>query len=206
MSSIPKSVQDLIEEFGKLPGIGPKSASRLTFYLLTKPTEDVVKLSEAVGNLRKNLKTCENCFNIAENSPCAICMNSARDKKKLCVVEEPLDVVALERTGFDGFYHVLGGVISPINGIGPENLRIFELFKKIEDGQIEEIILATDPSLEGEATSMYINHKISEQKKQNIKIKNLKLTRIARGLPVGGDLEYADEMTLTRAMEGRNSY
>lgn len=205
-TSIPKSVQRLIEEFGRLPGIGPKSASRLTFYLLTKPEEDLERLSEAVGNLRKNLIICENCFNIAESNPCTICADETRDKKKLCVVEEPLDVVAIERTGFDGFYHVLGGVISPINGIGPENLRMAELFGKLTDGKIEEIILATDPSLEGEATAMFISHSVAERKTKNEKLKNLKLTRIARGLPVGGDLEYADEMTLTRALEGRKEY
>lgn len=206
MSSIPKSVSNLIEEFGKLPGIGPKSAARLTFYLLTKPVEDVERLSEAVGELRKNLKICERCFNIAESNPCEICSDSKRDGKKLCVVEEPLDVVAIEKTGYDGYYHVLGGVISPINGIGPENLRMTELFQKVEDGRVKEVILATDPSLEGEATAMYISHRITEIKKQESIIKDVQLTRIARGLPVGGDLEYADEMTLTRALEGRREY
>lgn len=209
--SIPKSVQNLIEEFGKLPGIGPKTASRLTFYLLTKPLEDIEKLSEVVGDLKKNLIICEECFNIAESNPCMICSDTQRDKKKICVVEEPLDVVAIERTRFDGVYHVLGGVISPINGIGPENLRIGELIKKLSLGGIEELILATDPSLEGEATAMYISNTVakvgmSAGKMGDSKVKNIKVTRIARGLPVGGDLEYADEMTLTRALEGRKEY
>lgn len=198
---IPRSVKDLIEEFGKLPGIGPKTASRLTFYLLTKPEDDVEKLAEAVGNLRKNLIVCQECFNIAESDPCGICGSHNRDKKKICVVEEPLDVVALERTGYDGVYHVLGGAISPINGIGPEDLRIAELLRKIKGGEVKEIILATDPSLEGEATAMYIQNKVKPM--EGIKVH---VTRIARGLPVGGDLEYADEITLTRALEGRKEY
>ena len=206
MSSIPESVQDLIEEFGKLPGIGPKSASRLTFYLLTKPLEDVERLSEVVGNLRKNLIVCKTCYNIAESNPCGICADNRRDKNKLCVVEEPLDVVALERTHFDGFYHVLGGVISPINGIGPDNLRMTELFNRIMEGDVAEVILATDPSLEGEATAMYISQRLAKLATNNKQLTTLKLTRIARGLPVGGDLEYADEMTLISALEGRSRY
>lgn len=206
MSSIPKSVQDLIEEFGKLPGIGPKSASRLTFYLLTKPLEDVERLSDVVGNLRKNLIVCDTCFNIAESNPCEICADTKRDRMKLCVVEEPLDVVAIEKTRFDGFYHVLGGVISPINGIGPDNLRIAELLNKVNQGGIGEVILATDPSLEGEATAMYISQRLEKLAISNKLLTVLKVTRIARGLPVGGDLEYADEMTLIRALEGRIKY
>ncbi len=199
--SLPRSIQDLIEEFSKLPGIGPKTASRLTFYLLTKPDTDVQNLGEAVANLKKNLKFCSQCFNITEIDPCDICSNPKRDKAKLMVVEDPLDIVALEKTGYDGLYHVLGGQISPIDGIGPENLRIHELIAKIEkDKEIREVILATDPSLEGEATAMYIANQIA---KKNFKVQ---VTRIARGLPVGGDLEYADEITLTRALEGRKEY
>lgn len=203
--SIPRSVANLIEEFGRLPGIGPKTASRLTFFLLTKPHEDINRLAETVGNLKKNLILCDVCFNIAEQNPCTICGDNTRDKEKVCVVEEPLDVVAIERTGFNGLYHVLGGVISPINGIGPENLRIAELFTKLQNSNIKEIILATDPSLEGEATAMFINQKITNLKKEKNGWK-IKVSRIARGLPVGGDLEYADEMTLTRALEGRKEY
>lgn len=205
---LPDSVQNLIEEFGKLPGIGPKTASRLAFYLLTKSDQDVESLGQAVLSLKKNLVICSTCFNIGEKSPCDICADPKRDKSKLMVVEEPLDVVALEKTGFDGQYHVLGGVISPIDGIGPENLRIKELLAKLKksplrqsaDSGIKEVILATDPSLEGEATAMYIAKQIQKEGLKN------KVTRIARGLPVGGDLEYADEITLTRALEGRNEY
>jgi recombination protein RecR len=198
---LPKSIEKLIEEFGKLPGVGPKTASRLVFYLLTKSDFDVQNLGEAVSNLKKNLKYCSHCFNITETEPCEICADPKRDQTKVMVVEEPLDVVALEKTHYDGLYFTLGGVISPIDGIGPENLRIAELFAKIEKSpEIKEIILATDPSLEGEATSMYIDSQIN---KRGLKVQ---VTRIARGLPVGGDLEYADEITLTRALEGRKEY
>lgn len=198
---LPDSVSKLIEEFSKLPGIGPKTASRLAFYLLTKPEQDIKQFGEAVLNLKKNLTTCRQCYNITESSPCLICQDPKRDKSLLMVVEEPLDVVALEKTGYQGIYHVLGGVISPIEGIGPENLRISELLERIkQDKQIKEIILATDPSLEGEATAMYVAREIQKLSKK------LKVTRIARGLPVGGDLEYADEITLTRALEGRREY
>lgn len=199
---LPETVSKLIEEFAKLPGVGPKTASRLTFYLLTKPDTDITSFGQAVIDLKKNLQTCENCFNVAEKSPCAICQDPKRDRSTVMVVEEPLDVVAIEKTGYSGLYHVLGGVISPIEGIGPENLRISQLLEKIvmKDSLIKEIILATDPSLEGEATAMYVAREIQ---KKPIK---LKVTRIARGLPVGGDLEYADEITLTRALEGRREY
>jgi len=200
MSLLPKSVEKLIEEFSRLPGIGPKTAGRLTFYLLTKPNVEIENLGEAVKNLRKDLVVCEQCFNVAEQSPCNICADPKRDRETLLVVEEPLDIVALSKTSYDGLYHVLGGVISPIDGIGPENLRIKELLAKLKKGEIEEVILATDPSLEGEATSMYVAKLIQ---KENIPSK---VTRIARGLPVGGDLEYADEITLTRALEGRSKY
>jgi len=203
MKILPDSVQNLIDEFGKLPGIGPKTASRLAFYLLTKSDKDVESLGQAVNSLKKNLVICSTCFNIGEKSPCNLCADPKRDKSKLMVVEEPLDVVALEKTGFDGLYHVLGGVISPIDGIGPENLRIKELLAKLKkspQASVKEVILATDPSLEGEATAMYIARQIQNQGSK------VKVTRIARGLPVGGDLEYADEITLTRALEGRNEY
>lgn len=201
MNILPKSVQNLIEEFSKLPGVGPKTASRLVFYLLKKHQGDIDKLSEAVSELKKNLVTCEGCYNIAEKNPCDICSDSKRDKTLVLVVEEPLDIMALNRTDYNGLYHVLGGVISPIDGIGPEHLRIKELIDKLKkENNIEEIILATDPSLEGEATAMYLARLIE---KLNTKTK---VTRIARGLPVGGDLEYADEITLTRALEGRGKY
>ncbi len=198
---LPDSVTKLIEEFSKLPGVGPKTASRLTFYLLSKPDSDIEGLGGAVSNLRKGLKFCEICFNITEKSPCPICDDPTRDKKIVMIVEEPLDIVALEKTGFKGLYHVLGGVISPIEGIGPENLRISEILIRIKKGGIEEIILATDPSLEGEATAMYLDREIGK-----LALKKVKVTRLARGLPVGSDLEYADEITLTRALEGRREY
>lgn len=206
MSFLPQSIINLIEEFGRLPGIGPKTASRLTFYLLTRSNQDVASLGESVINLKKNLKTCSECFSISENELCEICANPKRDKNKVMVVEEPLDVVALEKTGFLGVYHVLGGVISPIDGIGPENLRVKELIDKIKlHAEISEIILATDPSLEGEATAMYLANQIEKINPPAGGVKT-KVTRIARGLPVGGDLEYADEITLTRALEGRKEY
>ena len=204
MSHLPSSIQNLIDEFSKLPGVGPKTAGRLVFYLLSKPNSDIENLGSAVSNLKKGLVTCQECFNISEKSPCEICADPKRDKTKLLVVEEPLDVVALSRTDYNGLYHILGGVISPIDGIGPENLRVSELIDKLKKGSkaggFTEVILATDPSLEGEATSMYISRRVQ---KENIKIN---ITRIARGLPVGGDLEYADEITLTRALEGRKEY
>lgn len=199
---LPDSITKLIEEFSKLPGVGPKSASRLTFYLLSKHQRDIESFADSLTNLKKNLVFCENCFNIAEVSPCDICTDPKRDKTKLMVVEEPLDVLALSRTDYKGLYHVLGGVISPIDGIGPENLRVKELLDKLKSSGniVSEVILATDPSLEGEATSMYLARQIE---KENSK---LQVTRIARGLPVGGDLEYADEITLARALEGRSGY
>ncbi|KKQ74468.1 MAG: Recombination protein RecR [Berkelbacteria bacterium GW2011_GWB1_38_5] len=198
---LPETVQKLIEEFSKLPSIGTKTASRLVFYLLSKPQRDIADFSEAVLNLKKNLKICSSCFNITENDPCVICQNPQRDQSVIMVVEEALDVVALEKTGFKGVYHILGGVISPIDGIGPEDLRIRQILEKIKKDSIKEIILATDPSLEGEATAMYLASQIKK-----IDSKKIQVTRIARGLPVGGDLEYADEITLTRALEGRNEY
>lgn len=201
---LPNSIQNLINEFSKLPGIGPKTAARLTFYLLTKADSDIKKLGSAVSVLKENLIFCGECYNIAESNPCKICSNVARDDKIICVVEEPLDIIALEKTDYKGKYHVLGGVISPIDGIGPENLRIAQLLKKLENNNtVCELILATDPSLEGEATATYITSEIEKQKKSGKIGKSIKITQIARGLPIGGDLEYADEGTLTRAMEGR---
>lgn len=203
---LPHSVSKLIEEFSKLPGIGPKTASRLVFYLLTKPESDISQFGQTVLDLKKNLKICPKCFNITEHAICDICQDPKRDQNLLMVVEEPLDIVALEKTGFNGVYHVLGGVISPIEGIGPEDLRISQLLAKMKiesppEGGLKEIILATDPSLEGEATAMYLAREI-----QKLNLSKVSITRIARGLPVGGDLEYADEITLTRALEGRREY
>jgi recombination protein RecR len=206
--SLPKSIQNLITEFSKLPGIGPKTAARLTFYMLSKPDDDIERLGKSVSDLKKNLKYCIECFNITENAEkCSICESSSKEKSKICVVEESLDIVAIEKTDYNGRYHVLGGVISPIDGIGPENIRIRQLVDKLKNNlEIKEIILATDPSLEGEATAMYILELVKKNQKDGKINKDLRITRIARGLPVGGDLEYADEVTLNRALEGRREY
>lgn len=201
--SLPNSIQKTIDEFAKLPGIGPKTAARLTFYLLTQPKENVKQFGEILTNLREGLFFCHICYNISEINICKICTDKNREKSILCVVEEPLDIVALEKTNFKGVYHVLGGVISPIDNIGPDELRIRELLNRLAKNKIAEVIMATDPSLEGEATASYITEEIAKLR-QSGKIGNkLKITRIARGLPVGGDLEYADEVTLTKALEGR---
>lgn len=198
---LPKSVQNLIDEFSKLPGVGPKSAARLTFYLLTKPTSDVESLGKSILGLVENLKYCDVCYNIAETEICAICSNTKRDPSIITVVEEPLDVIALEKSlGINGLYHVLGGVISPINGVSPEDLRIDQLIRRVQGGEIKEIVLATNPNLEGEATAAYLKNKIFAVNSE------IKITRIARGLPIGGDLEYADEVTLKRSLEGRRDY
>lgn len=198
---LPKSVQNLIDEFSRLPGIGPKSAARLTFFLLTKPKGDLESLGQAVLSLSKNLVLCQKCFNISETDICSICADERRDTSIITVVEEPLDVIALEKSlGFGGVYHVLGGAISPINGQGPEDLRINQLIDRLRDGGVAEVILATNPNLEGEATAAYVKERIKE-----IGL-SVKTTRIARGLPIGGDLEYADEVTLKRSLEGRREY
>jgi recombination protein RecR len=204
MSNIlPKSIQNLINEFSKLPGIGPKTASRLTFYLLKQPGVDVETFAQALSNLQKNLIYCAICHNMAESDPCRICSDNKRNQNLICVVEDPLDVVAMDQiANFDGVYHVLGGVISPLDGVGPENLKIQQLLSRLENkGQDKEIILATNPSLEGEATAMYIAKQLKQPKFTHVKV-----TRIARGLPTGADLEYADEYTLSKALEGRREY
>jgi len=200
MSKLPKTIQDLIDEFAKLPGIGPKSAARLVFYLLAKPNRTTEELSQTVSDLKKNLKTCKVCFNYSESDPCDICSDERRRRDKICVVEEPLDVIALEKAGFDGLYHVIGGIISPINGIGPEHLRIGQLIDRIKEADSAqiEIILAMNPSIEGEATAAYIGERLENC--------DVKITQLARGLPVGGDLEYADEITLSKSLEGRKGF
>lgn len=199
MKVIPQNVQSLIDEFSRLPGIGPKTAQRLTFYLLRSSDKDLGEFGNAILGLKKDIKTCTTCSNIAESDPCHICDDPRREKNSICVVEEPLDVVAIERTGkFQGLYHVLGGVISPIEGVGPDELFIKELINRLKKENVEEVVLATNPSIEGEATALYIQKLILPF--------NIKITRIARGLPVGGDLEYADEVTLSRAIEGRLDY
>lgn len=198
---LPQNIEKLIHEFEKLPGIGPKSAQRLTFYLLKQPKEKLEAFSKAVGELKKNIFLCSQCQNLTETDPCPICKDNQRDSSIICVVEQPFDVIALEQTNeYKGKYHILHGAISPINNIGPEDLKIKELLTRIQksNGEIKEVILATNPNLEGEATAMYIA--------KLIKPLNVKITRIARGLPVGGDLEYADEITLTNALKGRKEY
>ncbi len=189
-------VARLIEELTKLPTIGPKTAQRLTFYLLRQPKEEVRALAEAILALKEQVIFCSVCCNIADQDPCRVCQDPQRDRTKLCVVEEPLDVLAIERTGvYRGLYHVLHGAISPVDGITAEDLRIKELLRRLQDGQVEEIILATNPNLEGEATALYLSRLLAPLR--------IRITRLARGLPVGGDLEYADEITLSRAFEGR---
>ncbi|KKR34228.1 MAG: Recombination protein RecR [Candidatus Gottesmanbacteria bacterium GW2011_GWC2_39_8] len=201
MRILAKPIEKLIESFERLPGIGPKSAARLTYYLLHVPQEYLDTFAENIGNLKKNTVTCTRCMNVAETDPCPICADPQRDESLVMMVEQPLDVLAIERTGkFNGVYHVLHGAINPLNNIGPEEIRISELIKRAKTGKIKEIIMATNPNMEGEATSMFITR---ELRTQNLE---LKITRLAHGLPVGGDIEYADEVTLTRAMEGRREY
>ncbi|MGL4649168.1 MAG: recombination mediator RecR [Caldilineaceae bacterium] len=201
MQPLAEPVSQLIDALSALPGIGPKTASRLAYYLLRADTSVSLNLARALENMKANTLFCSNCFNIADRDPCAICANTERDHRIVCVVEEPLDVQAVERTReYTGAYHVLHGAISPVEGIGPDNLRVAELLQRIQRGekgvQIEEVLLATNPNLEGEATAMYIS--------RLIKPLGIKVTRLARGLPMGGDLEYADEMTLGRALQGRS--
>ncbi len=198
MATIPKVVKDLIEAFERLPGIGPKTAQRLTYYLLHAPKEEAQALAEAAVAMKEKTVICSVCFNISEQDPCEIDTDPSRDKEVIAVVEDPLDVLALERAHFKGLYHVLHGAISPLENIGPDELHIRELLPRLKDGVVKEIILATNPTMEGEATAMYIDRLIRPL--------GIKVTRIARGLPVGGDLEYADETTLSRALEGRKEY
>jgi len=190
------AVQTLIDELGRLPGVGPKSAQRIAYYLLKSAPEDANRLARAISEAKEKITWCRRCFNIAEGELCGFCRDDRRDPKLLCVVEEPRDIVAVERTHeFAGRYHVLQGAISPIEGIGPEQLRVKELVRRVGEEGVEEVILATNPNIEGEATAMYLA--------RLLKPAGLKMTRIASGLPVGGDLEYADEVTLGRALEGR---
>ena len=186
----------LIDELNKLPGIGPKSAARLAFYLLKSPREQTQALAEAIIEMKERIVFCSVCFNITEEDPCAICQDSGRDRTKICVVQEPLDVLAIERTNdFKGLYHVLHGALNPIGGVTPQQLKVDELLKRTDNKEVEEVILATNATTEGDATAMYINRQLARQ--------GVRTTRIARGLPMGGDLEYADEVTLSRALEGR---
>ncbi len=199
MSHIPKNIEKTIEEFSKLPGIGPKSAERLTFYLLRKPDENVEQFGEVIKKLKEGIKYCEVCKNLATEDMCSICNDQNRDQSEICIVEDPLDLIALEKANeYKGVYHVLHGIISPVEGIGPDELTITELIERVKKGGIKEIIIALNPSMEGEATAAYIT--------RYIKPLEVKITRIARGIPVGGNLEYADSQTLKRALEGRMEY
>ncbi|MBF8266653.1 MAG: recombination protein RecR [Dehalococcoidia bacterium] len=196
LPSVAAPLARLIEEFHKLPGIGPKTAQRLAYYLIRMPAEEAHSLAEAILAVKERITFCTVCQNITESSPCPLCSSQSRDRSRLCVVEEPLDVLSLERTRvYKGLYHVLHGVISPASGIGPENLKIREMLERLKGNEVEEVILATNPSLEGESTAMYIHRLLLPLVPR--------ITRLARGLPVGGDLEYADEVTLSRALEGR---
>ena len=189
-------VSRLIEELSKLPGIGPKSAARLTYYLLRIPEAEARALAEAIIAVKEKTVLCSSCQNITDSNPCAVCASKERDHSIICVVKDPLDIMALERTGrYRGLYHVLHGVLSPMDGIGPDDLKIKELLQRLKAGSVSEVIMATNPNLEGEATAMYLQRLLSPF--------GVRLTRLARGLPVGGDLEYADEVTLTHALEGR---
>lgn len=189
-------VQELIDEFGRLPGIGPKSAQRITFHILQTPSFDVARLAELLTDVRERVRFCEICGNVAEQDRCAICRDPRRNGALICVVEDAKDVAAIERTReFRGLYHVLGGAISPIAGVGPDDLRIAQLMTRLADGTVQEVILATNPNLEGEATASYLSRLLTTMQ--------ITVSRLASGLPVGGDLEYADEVTLGRAFEGR---
>jgi recombination protein RecR len=195
--AVPEPVTKLVEAFSRLPGVGPKTASRLTYFLLRAPDDISLGLSDALRDLKAQTKFCSVCGNITVDDPCPICSDRHREDKIIAVVEEPLDVLAIERTGsFNGKYHVLHGAISPVNGIGPDELKIKELVTRVDHGGILEIIIATNPGMEGDATAMYIQRVLTG--------KGVKITRLARGLPVGGDLEYVDAVTLTRALQGRN--
>jgi recombination protein RecR len=201
MSILPQSVENLIDEFSKLPGVGPKSAQRLVFYLIKAPKKELTAFSQALGALLSGVKFCLWCQNLSENDKCPICANDKREKGQICVVEKPLDVVAIEEThNYNGLYHILHGAISPINGIGPDELKIVELLKRLNNPEkaVKEIIIATNPNLEGEATAMYLS--------KLIKPLGIKVSRIARGLPTGSDLDYADHETLSNALQGRKEF
>jgi len=189
-------IQDLVDELGRLPGIGPRSAQRIAFHLLEADRDSALRLAQAIAEVKDRIRLCEQCFNVAETDLCTICADERRDRSVICVVEDPRDIVAVERTReFHGTYHVLGGALSPIDGVGPEQLRVRPLLVRLGTQTVTEVILCTNPNREGEATAMYLARLLSPL--------GLKVTRIASGLPVGGDLEYADELTLGRAIEGR---
>ncbi|MCH2676087.1 MAG: recombination mediator RecR [Chloroflexota bacterium] len=196
ISGASPSLSRLVQELNRLPGIGPKSAQRLAYYIIRLPDDDAYALADAVTSVKQNIVFCEECQNLTDASPCQVCSDPHRDRTTICVVEDPLDVLAMERTrSYRGLYHVLHGVISPINGIGPDQLKLKELFNRLTRDDVAEMVVATNPTLEGEATAMYIRRHQSQG--------NIKITHLARGLPVGGSLEYTDETTLTRAFQGR---
>jgi recombination protein RecR len=193
------AIARLVDEFHKLPGVGPKSAQRITYHLLRAPDEDVKSLAAAILNLKQETKLCSICLNITDSDPCHICSNAQRERNKICIVEQPHDIEVIEHTGaYNGLYHVLHGAISPTEGVGADNIRIKEVVARLKDGGVEEVILATNTNLEGEQTAMYLARIISPM--------GIKVTRIARGLPFGTELEYADDVTLTRALEGRSKF
>lgn len=203
MNVLPKAVSRIVESFERLPGIGPKTATRLAFYLLHLPEEELHQFSQNIENLKANTVLCSVCKNVAERDPCPICSDPGRDHTTICVVEQPTDILSLEKTGsYRGMYHVLHGAIDPLNNIGPDEIYIADLLKRMTGGgdRVSEVILATNPNMEGEATAMYITKQLKDR---NAKCK---VTRLAHGLPVGADIEYADEVTLTRALEGRREY
>ncbi len=190
------SLARLIQELNRLPGIGPKSAQRLAYYLIRLPNEEALALADAISAVKSNILFCHQCQNLTDSSPCSICAEPQRTQEQICIVEDPMDVLALERThAFRGLYHVLHGVISPLNGVGPDQLKLKELFNRLTQEDVKELIIATNPTLEGEATAMYIRRHLAGQE--------LKITHLARGLPVGGSLEYTDDLTLSRAFQGR---
>ncbi len=192
----PEPIAKLIDSFSRLPGVGPKTAARLAFYVLRMKEEDVMNFAKALVNVKRNLLYCSVCCNITDTDPCRVCSDKQRDRSVICVVQEARDLVAMERTKeYHGMYHVLQGAISPMEGIGPDDIRVAELLRRLADDEVQELILATNPNIEGEATAMYLS--------RLVKPFQLKVTRIAHGLPVGGDLEYADEVTLSKALEGR---
>lgn len=198
---LPKAIEKVIESFERLPGIGPKSAQRLAFYLLHVPQEELDNFAESVSSLKKNTVQCDICFNIGETNPCWVCSDPQRDVSLICVVEDALDLLAIDKSGkYKGVYHVLHGVIDPLHSIGPDDIFIPQLVKRVKGERISEIILATNPTMEGDATAMYIERELKTDGS------NIRITRIGRGLPIGADLEYADEVTIERALEGRREY
>ena len=198
-SSTAPAVSRLIDQFNKLPGIGPKTAQRIAYYLIRMPAQEALDLAEIIGSVKNRIVFCTTCQNIAESDPCSLCANPARDHSRICVVQEPLDVLSINKIGiFNGLYHVLNGVIDPMSNIGPEDLKISELLERIHHNSPQEIIIATNTTVEGEATAMYLSKLIQPL--------GPRVTRLARGLPAGGDLEYADDLTLTRAFEGRQDF